>query len=114
MQFDLPTILTALASLASGFGLKGVWTYLSKRNAQDHQEELDWADRVMDRLDVVEERLDTTEQELQRSQMAEARLSSQVQTLIGRINLLLDRLEMHEEIDDEERIRYTRIPGKRE
>ena len=111
MEFNLTTIVTAVSSIAGALGLKGIWDYLSTRSKQKHQEDLDWTDRITERLDTVEGRLDSTEEELVRSQIAEAKLSSQVQTLIGRINLLLDRLEMHENIGADERERYTKVPG---
>ena len=111
MEVNFTTIITAITSIAGALGLKGIWDYLSTRNKQNHQEDLDWTDRITERLDTVEGRLDKTENELVRSQIAEAELSSQVQTLIGRINLLLDRLEIHEDIDADERERYTTVPG---
>ena len=111
MEIDMMTIVTAIGSIASALGLKKGWDYLSTRSKQEHQEDLDWSDRITTRLDTVEERLDSTEDELVKSQIAEAKLSSQVQTLIGRINLLLDRLEIYEDIGPDERSKYTKVPG---
>jgi len=109
-DISVSTLLTALASVASAFGLKGVWDYWIERDQQEHNQASDWADRITARLDRAEQRLDKTEEQLYREQHKATLLSAQVQILIERIDQLLDRLEEHETITSDERDSLTSVP----
>lgn len=109
-DFSVSTLLTALASVASALGLKGIWDYWLQSDQQEHNQSQEWADRITARLDHAEERLDKTESQLYREQHKATLLSAQVQILIERIDQLLDRLEEHETITPAERESLTSVP----
>ena len=108
---DPTTIFATIMSAVTGGGIVQWYrTYLSA-DQQGHQQELDWTDRITTRLDQVEQRLDQTEDELEQSRRAKAELSTQVQLLIERIDVLLDRLQAYEDITEQERQRYKDLPN---
>jgi len=109
-MLDLPTIVTIITTIASAFGLKGIWNYWIKRDEQEHNQANDWTDRITERLDQAEERLDKTEAMFYKEKHKSTLLTAQVQILIERIDQLLDRLEEHETITYDERDSLTSVP----
>ena len=107
---DLATIATTVVSLLTGGGIVTWYKAHLKSDQQQHDQSLDWTDRITTRLDKVEQRLDETEAELEQSRRAKAELSTQVQLLIERIDTLLDRLQAYEDITEQERQRYKDLP----
>jgi len=120
----LPTIWTAVTGLLGGgaaMGLVKAYRTYHNQSRQDagqaHDHNLELSDRLETRLSKVEGRLDAAEDELRgtkkeltQSRIREEELQAAINALVQRIDRLIDRLEQHEQISEEERKNLTSVP----
>jgi len=120
----LPSIGTFVSALFGGGLVTGVvkayraWSTQSRKDdAQDHTQDMELSERLSSRLSKVEGRLDAaegelrkTKQELAHSRIRREELQAAIDTLVKRIDNLLDRLEKHESITEDERDRMKSVP----
>ena len=118
---QLPTILSVVFGggvVTAVVKLYTAWRSQSRKDdAQDHEQEMELSDRLESRLSKVEGRLDSAEEELRKtrreltqSQLRREELQAAISALTTRIDRLIDRLEQHESITQEERQRLTSVP----
>jgi len=117
----LPSIISAVCGggLVTA-GIKAYQTYFTQRrkdDQQDHEQDLELSEHLESRLSKMEGRLDsaeselrTTREELSRARIREDELTAAVHALIDRVDRLLNRLEEHEHISEDERDRLTSVP----
>ena len=102
--------MAALISAITGGGLVQWYKTHLQADQQEHTQAMDLVQTLREDVDKITERQDSVERQLAESRRAEALLTSQVQLLIERIDILLDRLEQYEDISESDRKRYTDLP----